>query len=120
MKKVKVKLEVQYDGHSVKKNTSVDLRFKAPYSELVNCLELLQLLNCNVEVLAKINTNKPIKIGTFYLNELKVDRDGESNIKFNSESDFVELNNINLLSEKEIVVNILCVGNIEEDEEGDE
>ena len=49
MKKVKVLLEVQYDGHSVKRNTSIDLKFKAPYSELVNCLNLLQFLNCKID-----------------------------------------------------------------------
>ena len=120
MKKVKVKLEVQYDGHSIKKNTAVDVRFKAPYSELVNCLNLIQLLNCNVNVSAKINNNKPCEIGTFYLHELKIDRDGESSIKFNSESDYVYLNNLNLLTEKETVLKLLCSGIIEEDEESEE
>lgn len=117
MKKVKVLLEVQYDGHSVKRNTSIDLKFKAPYSELVNCLNLLQLLNCNVRLIAKANNKNKYEIGTFYLNNLSIDRDGESNIKFNSEVDYVELNNINLLTEKETIIKLLCTGEVQEEDD---
>lgn len=117
MKKVKVLLEVQYDGHSVKRNTSIDLKFKVPYSELVNCLNLLQLLNCNVRLIAKVNNKNKYEIGTFYLNNLSIDRDGESNIKFNSEVDYVELNNINLLTEKETIIKLLCTGEVQEEDD---
>ena len=119
MKKVKTKLEVQYNGHSIIKNGSVDLKFKSPYSELVNSLSLLQLINCNIEIKAKIN-NKPFDIGVFYLNSLIVDRDGESIIKFNTEIENVEIENLNELVEREAIIFILCSGMIDEDDEEEE
>ena len=115
MKKIKIKLEVQYDGHSIKKNGSVDLRFKSPYSELVKSLELLQLINCNINIKAKVN-NVNYEIGTFYLNNLSVDRDGESKIKFNTELENVEMNNLNNLTERDVIIFILCSGGVEEEE----
>lgn len=117
MKKVKTKIEVQYNGHSIKKNGAVDLNFKSPYSELVNSIALLQLLNCNVQVKAKVGNNNPIDLGTFYLDKLSVDRDGESSIKFNTEIDNTEINMLNELTERETIIHLLCSGVIEDEDE---
>ena len=59
MEKLKVMLEAQYNGHSVKKNGSVDLSFKIPYSNLMDCVKLLQLLSVNIAMKA---SNMPIII----------------------------------------------------------
>lgn len=116
MKKVKVKLDVQYNGHSVKKNGAVDINFILPYSELTNTLKLLQLINCNINVAAKMGTNKPISLGVFYLNKMSIDRDGQSKVSFNTEIESSELINITELTTPDTIIHLLCLGNIEDEE----
>ena len=49
-KKVVVKEVVNYKGHSVKANGSVDLSFSAMYDELTNTIQCLQMLNNDVDI----------------------------------------------------------------------
>lgn len=96
---VKIKEVVNYKGHSVKPNGNVDLKFSAMYSELTNSMQVLQLLNNDVNITAKIPGMKPLKLGMFRVSKVIIDGDGESILCFNSLSDYVEMENIN---------NIIC------------
>jgi hypothetical protein len=101
METVKIKTESKYVSHGVKSNKSIDILFKMPYSELVNYIQSIQMLNENITVAGKIGADKkPIKLGTFMLNNITIDRDGEGKIKFNSQLDFVESQNINELANR--------------------
>uniref|UniRef100_UPI0037DD7C56 hypothetical protein n=1 Tax=Methanobrevibacter smithii TaxID=2173 RepID=UPI0037DD7C56 len=121
MKKIKVKLESQYNGHSIKKNGSVDMNFILPYSEIVNVVKLLQLINCNIHVLAKVGTSNPVSLGVFYLNKVNIDRDGQSKISFNTELESSEINNMTELTEPDTIIRLMCSGTIEdEDNEEDD
>lgn len=118
MQRIKIKEMVKYNGHSVKANGSVDLNFKAMYSEITNSMQLLQLLNNDVSIAAK-KEGKVYKLGVFRIKNVKFDGDGESFLYFNSISDSVEMNNINsIISADEF--NILMVADVELEEEGDE
>ena len=117
MEKLKVMLEAQYNGHSVKKNGSVDLSFKIPYSNLMDCVKLLQLLSVNISMKASINGMKKLALGTFYLDKLVIDREGESTLKFNSEIESVELDNLTELTTPEIIIKLMCMGSVEDEEE---
>ena len=120
MEKVKIKIDLQYDGHSVKKNGSVDLKFKIPYSELVTSLEVLQLLGCNMTLKCKVS-GSTVEVGTFYLSLFSVDREGETTIKLNSELDSIELDNLNALAVPGVILPSLIYGMIEDEgEEEDE
>lgn len=120
MEKVKIKIDLQYDGHSVKKNGSIDLKFKIPYSELVTALEILQLLGCNMTLKCKIE-GSTVEVGTFYLSLLSIDREGETTLKLNSELESIELDNLNSLAVPGIIIPSLIYGIIEEEEgEADE
>lgn len=120
MEKIKVGLEAQYNGHSIKKNGSVDLSFKIPYSNLMDCVKLLQLLSVNIHVKANINGIRKFPLGTFYLDKLVIDREGESTIKFNSEIDSVELDNLTELTQPEIIIKLMCMGSVDSEEESEE
>lgn len=117
---IKVKEVVKYGGHSLSANGSVNFTLKANYSELTNSIQLMQMLNNDVNIKAKIPSGKPMKLGMFRIKQIIVDGDGESIIKFNGLNDYIEMDNLNLLplnsdENKEFVV--LMEAEIEEENE---
>ena len=95
--KIKVKEIVSYKGHSISANGAVNFTVKAMYSQLTNTIKLMQLLNNDVTIKAKLPEEKPMKLGSFRLKQITVDGDGESSIKFNGVVDYIEVDNLNLL-----------------------
>lgn len=119
MMNVKVKEVVKYGGHSLSANGSVNFTLKAQYSELPNTIKLMQMLNNDVNIKAKVPGGKPMKLGFFRVKQIVIDGDGESTIKFNGLNDYIEMDNLNLLplntdENKEFVV--LMEADIETDE----
>lgn len=95
---IKVKQVVKYDGHNIMANGSVNLGFKASYSELTKTIELQQLLNNDVEIKCKLPAEKGIVIlGRFRIKKTEIDGDGESKIKLNGLKDYIETDNLNML-----------------------
>lgn len=121
---VKVKTESKYMNHSVKANKSIDILFKMPYSELSQYIQTIQMLNENVTLAGKIGSDKkPLLLGTFMVNNINVDRDGEGKIKFNSQLDYVESENINELAnrnEEPLVLLMKADIELEEDQEDED
>lgn len=123
MKKINVKTNAEYGGHKLSPNGSVNLTLKFGYSELVDVVKSLQMLNNDISVKVKIAGKKPMKLGMFRLHNLRVDHDGESAITFNGISDYVELDNLNNLplnTEDEKIFNVMFEAEIEEEEENGE
>lgn len=119
---IKVKEVVKYDGHSLSANGSVNFNLKAAYSELTNTISLMQMLNNDVNIKAKVPGGKPMKLGSFRVKQIVIDGDGESKIKFNGLNDYIEMDNLNLLplnsdENKEFLV--LMEAEIEEEGEND-
>ena len=115
---IKVKSVVRYGGHSLSANGSVNLTLKSAYSELTNTIKLMQMLNNDVEIRAKIPGGNPMKLGTFRIKQIVIDGDGESVLKFNGLNDYIEMDNLNLLplnsdENKEFVV--MMAAEIEEE-----
>lgn len=125
MKQIKVKQVVKYGGHSLSANGSVNFTLKAAYSELVNTIQAMQMLNNDVVIKAKVPGSKPMKLGMFRIKQITVDGDGESTIKFNGLNDYIEMDNLNLLplntdDNKEFTVLMEAQIESEEDEEDNE
>lgn len=123
MKDIKVKQVVVYGGHSLKANGAVDFTLKSAYSELVNTIQVMQMLNNDVFIKAKLPGKKAMKLGMFRIKQIVIDGDGESILKFNGLNDHIEMDNLNLLplnteDDKEFVV--LMEAEIEEEEEGED
>ena len=119
--KVKVKEVVKYGGHSLSANGSVNFTLKASYSELPNTIQMMQMLNNDVTVKAKLPTGKPMKLGMFRIKQIVIDGDGESTLKFNGLNDYIEMDNLNLLplnndDSKEFVIMMEAEIEIEEEE----
>lgn len=120
---VKVKEVVKYAGHSLSANGSVNFSLKASYSELTNTIQMMQMLNNDVTIKAKLPAGKPMKLGMFRIKQIIIDGDGESTLKFNGLNDYIEMDNLNLLplnndDNKEFV--IMTEAEIETEEEGED
>ena len=114
---------VTYGGHSLSSNGSVSLTLKAGYSELTKTIQAIQMLNEDVAVKAKLAGQKPMKLGSFKIKDIKIDGDGESVLKFAGISDYVEMDNLNLLplaNEENKLFQILLECETEAMDEGDE
>lgn len=111
---VKVKGIARYNGHNIKANGSVDFGLKFDYGELTNCVKLLQLLNENITIAAKVN-GEVRKLGMFMVKSINFSGDGECIAKFNSTLDYVESNNLNNLSGE--ILNMMFKAEIEEEGE---
>ena len=93
---IKLKQLVTYNGHSLSSNGSVNLTFKSQYSNLTNTIELMQLLNNDITITAKVG-KKASSLGIFRIKNIMIDGDGESKIKFVGLSDYIEMDELNKL-----------------------
>lgn len=119
---VNVKEIVKYGGHSLSANGSVNFTLRASYSELTKTIQLMQMLNNDVNIKAKLPAGKPMKLGMFRIKQIVIDGDGESVLKFAGISDYVEMDNLNLLplnsdENKEFVVMMEAEIEAENDED---
>lgn len=117
---IKVKEVVKYGGHSLSANGSVNFTLKAAYSELTNTIKLMQMLNNDVNIKAKIPGGNPMKLGMFRIKQIVIDGDGESIIKFNGLNDYIEMDNLNLLpmnNDDNKEFSVMMEAEIEEEEE---
>lgn len=122
---VKVKEVVKYGGHSLSANGSVNFTLKASYSELTNTIQMMQMLNNDVTIKAKLPVGKPMKLGMFRIKQIIIDGDGESTLKFNGLNDYIEMDNLNTLplnsdENKEFVIMMEAEVEIEDEEEGED
>lgn len=125
MKTIKVKEVVTYAGHSLRANGSVNLTVKAMYSELTNSIQMMQMLNNDVDLKARVANGKPMRLGYFRIQEIKVDSDGESTIKFNGISDNIEMDHLNELplndaDTKQFTILAVAEVDLEDGEDGEE
>lgn len=122
MKQIKVKQVVKYGGHSLSANGSVNFTLKAAYSELVNTIQAMQMLNNDVVIKAKVPGSKPMKLGMFRVKQITVDGDGESTIKFNGLNDYIEMDNLNILptnGDENKMFTVMMEADVEEEDESD-
>lgn len=97
---IQVREVVTYGGHNLSANGSVNLTFKAEYGELSHTFQVMQMLNEDVHIKAKLPGAKPMKLGMFRIKSIGIDGDGESTLKFNGLNDYIEMDNLNLLPTK--------------------
>lgn len=92
-----------FDGLTVGKNKTVQVKFKFKYDEMLTSVELLQGLNADITVFAKTPSAKPVELGVFTIGAVNFDRDGNATIPFKSLVDNVNLVNICSLVDEEII-----------------
>lgn len=119
-KEIKIKLEMFYNGHDIKSNGNINLKFKCAYSELADSIQTLQMLNNDIKIYVKLpDERKPKQLGIFRLKENKISSDGESSIIFNSQIDYVELGSINEIANSDCLRYLLkALVEIDDNEDG--
>lgn len=102
-KKFKQKGIAEFQGLSIGKNKTVQVKFKLRYDELLTSVNLLQGLNSDITVHAKCGTGKAMNLGIFTIGAVNFDKDGNAMIPFKSLTDNVNLDNICSLVDEEFI-----------------
>ena len=102
-KKFKQKGIAEFQGLSIGKNKTVQVKFKLRYDELLTSVNLLQGLNSDITVHAKCGTGKAMNLGIFTIGAVNFDKDGNAMIPFKSLTDTVNLDNICSLVDEEFL-----------------
>lgn len=114
--KVSINQVVEYKGHTLKQTGALTLSLFAPYDGITGSVQLLQLINEDVTLKAKIPNKKPIFIGIFKINGINFAKDGKSTIKLASVNTAVDTDNLSeLITEGSFQVQYS--GNVEEENE---
>ena len=120
MQSVKIKTVASYGGHNVNQAGAVSLKLVFSYDTITKYIQAIQMLNENVNLLAVINGEK-IKLGSFMINSINIDHDGAGKIKFNSQLDYVEIDNISKLINSDLFkIMLQAESDVEEVEENEE
>ena len=102
-KKFKQKGIAEFQGLSIGKNKTVQVKFKLRYDEMLTSVNLLQGLNSDITVHAKCGTGKAMNLGIFTIGAVNFDKDGNAMIPFKSLTDNVNLDNICSLVDEEFI-----------------
>ena len=102
-KKFEQKGIAEFQGLSIGKNKTVQVKFKLRYDELLTSVNLLQGLNSDITVHAKCGTGKAMNLGIFTIGAVNFDKDGNAMIPFKSLTDNVNLDNICSLVDEEFI-----------------
>ena len=124
-KKIDIEQVVTSGGYSINANGIAMVTFKSKYGELVNTVNMLQLLNNDVDVVAKVPGEKERAVGKYFrIKQIIVDGDGEQTVKLQGVSEFVDVESLASLPFKNAEVpefRVHLTSSIElEDENGDE
>lgn len=102
-KKFKQKGIATFEGLTIGKNKTVQVKFKLRYDEILTSVELLQGLNNDITVHAKTPSSNPMSLGIFTIGSVNFDKDGNATIPFKSLVDNVNLDNICSLVDEEYI-----------------
>lgn len=102
-KKLKQKGIATFAGFNVGKNKVVTLKLKLKYDEVITSIELLQALNNDITIHAKIPDCQAMNLGMFMIGGISFDQDGNATIPFKSLVDNVNLDNICKLTDAEYI-----------------
>ena len=102
-KKFKQKGIATFEGLTIGKNKTVQVKFKLRYDEILTSVELLQGLNNDITVHAKTPSSDPMNLGIFTIGSVNFDKDGNAMIPFKSLVDNVNLDNICSLVDEDYI-----------------
>lgn len=84
----------EYKGLNVSASKIVTISFKFRYDEMITSINLLQGLNTDITVHARISGSKAKNLGIFTISGVSFDKDGNASVQFKSMVENVNLDNI--------------------------
>lgn len=91
-----IKAVALYNGHNIKKNFDIELKFRFIDEQLPNALQFVACIGKQLKLKAKVKSEK-LNLGVFNLNKISVDKNGNSYLSLMSNSDYVSLESIEKL-----------------------
>lgn len=102
-KEMKVRGISKFVSLNISASKVVTLNMLMRYDEIVTSVQLLQGLNNDITVLAKLPLGKPKSLGMFTVNGINFDKDGNAKVTLKSLTQNVELDNITEIIEEDTV-----------------
>lgn len=102
-RKLKQQGIASFEGMSIGKNKTIQVKFKLRYDEILTSVELLQGLNNDITLHAKVPDKKPMNLGIFTIGAINFDKDGNATIPFKSLTDNVNVESICSLVDEELI-----------------
>lgn len=100
-----LKIECQYDGLASAKTGITTVKFKAPYSSIIDYIKLFSFVGIDIMIAAKDKDEaKFTKLGEGRLKSISVGKEGEARLHFYGES--FDVTNIHTLMDKVIIIAI--------------
>lgn len=102
-RKLKQQGIASFEGLSIGKNKTIQVKFKLRYDEILTSVELLQGLNNDITLHAKVPDKKPMNLGIFTIEAINFDKDGNAIIPFKSLTDNVNVESICSLVDEKLI-----------------
>lgn len=102
-RKLKQQGIASFEGLSIGKNKTIQVKFKLRYDEILTSVELLQGLNNDITLHAKVPDKKPMNLGIFTIGAINFDKDGNATIPFKSLTDNVNVESVCSLVDEELI-----------------
>ena len=102
-RKLKQQGIASFEGLSIGKNKTIQVKFKLRYDEILTSVELLQGLNNDITLHAKVPDKRPMNLGIFTIGAINFDKDGNATIPFKSLTDNVNVESICSLVDEELI-----------------
>lgn len=102
-RKLKQQGIASFEGLIIGKNKTIQVKFKLRYDEILTSVELLQGLNNDITLHAKVPDKKPMNLGIFTIGAINFDKDGNATIPFKSLTDNVNVESICSLVDEELI-----------------
>lgn len=118
-KTIKLKGISKFVGMNISANKIITLNVVMGYEEIVTSIQLLQGLNNDITVFAKLGIGKAKSLGMFTVNSVNFDRDGNAKVSLKSMVSNVELENIIEIIDNEEILQLLFKAIIELPDNGE-
>lgn len=106
-----------FDSSTTKSNGQQNMRLKFPYSEIANYSKLLMLVaGGKMKAIIVNEDGEKIKLGTVYIDSIRIDKDGEAKVAIVGETSNIEMSNICNIIEKIVTLKVKTAEGEESDE----
>lgn len=95
---ISIEQVVTSGGYSISANGVLTVTLKSSYSCIKETMSLLQMLNNDIELKAKVPGEKDKALGKYFrIKQITIDGDGEQSIRLQGLTEFSDVNEISLL-----------------------
>ena len=81
----KIKLQCQYDGANTTKNGITTLKFRCPFSEIINYINVVRCIGLNLKVGIVVENTKYLLTPQARFKNIRIDREGEAIVQIEAE-----------------------------------